>query len=54
MDLITEQTILLDIRKWNEWMKERFPNKDYISLSDLLSDYESILFEKDQLKEDVE
>lgn len=48
------EQILLDIREWNRWMKERFIDKDFITLEELLGDYEDLIFENDNLKEKIE
>lgn len=45
--------ILLDIRNWNEWVKDRFPNKDFITLEDLLEDHQDLISEVDHLKEQI-
>ena len=46
--------IYLDIREWNDWFKKRFEGKDFISLKELLGDYENLIFEKDRLEEIIE
>lgn len=48
------EQILLDIREWNRWMKERFIDKDFITLEELLGDYEDLIDENDNLKEKIE
>lgn len=45
--------IKFDIREWNEWIKRRYPNKDMISLSDLLSDYEDAILEIEELEDKI-
>lgn len=45
--------IYLDIREWNKWFKDRFPNKDFISLEELLNDYEELIFDKEHLEEEL-
>lgn len=46
--------IYLDIREWDEWLKKRFFNKDFISLDELLESYEELIDEVDYLKEKIE
>lgn len=48
------EEIYLDIREWNDWLKERFNNKDYVSLEELLGDYEDLIDEVGNLKEKIE
>ena len=43
--------ILLDIRDWNNWEKDRFKDKDYITLYDLLADYQDLILENERLEE---
>lgn len=45
--------IKFDIREWNEWIKRRYPNKDMISLSDLLNDYEDAILEIEELEDKI-
>lgn len=44
--------IKIDIRKFNTWFKDRFPNKDFISIEEMLGDYEELIFENEELKKD--
>lgn len=46
--------ILLDIREWNKWMKERFLNKDFITLEQLLGDYEDLIDKVEDLKDQID
>lgn len=43
--------LLLDLRKESDWIKERFANKDLITLEQLLADYEDLIFENEHLEE---
>ena len=43
-----------DIREWNEWIKVRFQNKDFISVDELLNDYENLIFEIEHLEEKIQ
>lgn len=45
--------IYLDIKDLI-YFQERFPNKDFISISDLISDYESLIDDVSNLKTVVE
>jgi peptidoglycan hydrolase CwlO-like protein len=45
--------ILLDIRGLS-FIQDRFPNKDYLSIDDLLADYEDAFNEIEDLKEKIE
>ena len=46
--------ILLDIRNWNRWLKDLFPDKDTITLEQLLGRLEDLVFEKDHYEEELE
>ena len=50
---MSNNEILLDIRNWNRWLKDRFPKKDIISLDELLSDYEDLISEVEHLEEEL-
>ena len=50
---MSNNEILLDIRNWNRWLKERFPNKDIISLEELISDYEDLISDVERLEEEL-
>lgn len=41
----------VDLREMNRWFRERFPNKDLITLEELLSDYENLILEEEHRKE---
>lgn len=43
-----------DIREWNEWIKVRFKNKDFITLEEFLNDYENLIFEVEHLEEKIQ
>lgn len=45
--------VYLDTRNWNKWCKERFPYNDFISLDDLMSDYEDMIDEIENLKDKI-
>lgn len=45
--------LLFDLRKQNDWIKERFTNKDLITLEDLLADYEELIFENEELNNQI-
>lgn len=45
--------LLFDLRKQNDWIKERFANKDLITLEDLLADYEDLIFENEELNNQI-
>lgn len=42
----------IDIREANRWIKERYPNKDIITLDDLFADYESLIEDVEHLEEE--
>lgn len=42
----------VDLREMNRWFRERFPNKDLITLEELLSDYENLILEEEHRKEE--
>lgn len=42
----------VDLREMNRWFRERFPNKDLITLEELLSDYENLILEEERRKEE--
>ena len=42
----------VDLREMNRWFRERFPNKDLITLEELLSDYENLILEEESRKEE--
>jgi hypothetical protein len=46
--------ILLDIREWNRWLKDLFPDKDTITLEQLLGRLEDLVFENEHYKEELE
>lgn len=41
--------IYIDIRSQNKWIKERFPEKDFVSIEDFLSEFETLLDEIENL-----
>lgn len=42
----------VDLREMNRWFRERFPNKDLITLDELLSDYENLILDEELRKEE--
>ena len=46
--------IYIDIRAENHWLKKRFSDKDFISLEELLGDYEELVYDKQHLEEEIE
>lgn len=44
--------VYLDTRTWNSWMKDRFLEKDFITLDELLGDYEDLIFELEKYEKD--
>lgn len=44
--------LLINLKEQNSWIKDRFPNKDLITLEELMSDYEDLISELDNLKEE--
>ena len=49
---ISEKSIMFDIREWDSCFKDKFHNKDFITLTELLWDYESLIDEVEELKEE--
>lgn len=47
------EDIRIDIREWNKWYRDRFPNKDLITFDELLSDYEDLIDEVEHLEEEI-
>lgn len=45
--------LIIDLRRYNNWIRKRFPNKDIISLDDLFGDYEELIDEVDHLEEEI-
>ena len=43
----------IDIRESNKWIKDRFKNKDIITLDDLFGDYQDLIDEVDHLEEEL-
>lgn len=43
--------IKIDLRNVNKWYQDRFPNKDFISIAELLGDYESLITEIKEIEE---
>lgn len=48
MDL---SNIKIDLRDVNEWIQDRFPNRDLITFEELLGDYESLITELEEIEE---
>lgn len=47
------EELLFDLREQNDWIKNRFPNKDLVSLESLLVDYEDLILENEHLNEEI-
>lgn len=45
--------VYIDLREFSKWVQEQFPNKDLISLEELMTDYEDLMDEVDNLKEKI-
>ena len=43
----------IDLRECNKWYQDRFPNKDLITINQLLGDYESLIDEVKELEERI-
>lgn len=43
--------IKIDLRDANQWIQDRFPNRDLITFEELLGDYESLIAEKEEIEE---
>ena len=48
MDL---SNIKIDLRDANQWIQDRFPNRDLITFEELLGDYESLITELEEIEE---
>lgn len=48
MDL---SNIKIDLRDVNQWIQDRFPNRDLITFEELLGDYESLITELEEIEE---
>lgn len=46
------EEIFIDIRNWR-LLGDRFPNKDFLSLEELLGDYEDLIDENEHLQEKI-
>ena len=44
---------MIDLRKCNKWYQDRFPNKDVITIDNLLSDYEDMIDEIKYLEDRI-
>ena len=47
------EEIKIDIREWNRWLKDQFNNKDLITFEELISKFEDIVLENEDLKEQI-
>ena len=47
------EEIKIDIREWNRWLKDQFNNKDLITFEELISNFEDIVLENEDLKEQI-
>lgn len=45
------EDIKIDLRNCNQWIKDRFPKKDLITLDELIGDYQDLISEVDHLEE---
>ncbi len=43
--------IKIDLRDANQWIQDRFPNRDLITFEELLGDYESLITELGEIEE---
>lgn len=46
--------VFIDMRKENHWIQKYFPNKDFVSIYDLLGCIEDLDADVEQLKEKIE
>lgn len=47
------ENVYIDLRTQNKWITEKFPNKDFVSIEDLLSELESLLDDIENLKDKI-
>lgn len=47
------EDVKIDLRNCNQWIKDRFPNKDLITLDEFIGDYEDLISEVDHLEEEL-
>ena len=47
------EEIKIDIREWNRWLKDQFYKKDLITFEELISKFEDIVLENEDLKEQI-
>lgn len=47
------EEIKIDIREWNRWLKDQFYKKDLITFKELISKFEDIVLENEDLKEQI-
>lgn len=47
------EEIKIDIREWNRWLKDQFYKKDLITFDELISKFEDIVLENEDLKEQI-
>lgn len=50
MDL---ENFKLDLRGCNKWFQDRFPNKDMVSIEELIGDYEDLIDEVKYLNQEL-
>ena len=48
------ENVMIDIRNMNDWIKDRFAGKDFVSLEDFFGDYEQLIFDYEHLEEEFE
>lgn len=46
------ENIYIDLRQENKWIRERLSNKDMISISDLMDEFENLLYELEEVQEE--
>jgi predicted nuclease with TOPRIM domain len=46
------ENIYIDLRQENKWIRERLNNKDMISISDLMDEFENLLYELEEVQEE--
>lgn len=47
------ENIYIDLRQENKWIRERLNNKDMISISDLMDEFENLLYELEGVQEEL-
>ena len=52
--MIRVDELFIDLRKQDYTIAERFENKDIITLEELLQDYENVIYENENLQEEID